>query len=134
MVEVDGSGRGKPKYKKTELMEYMRSYKKKHCRAISKMNKAELQELALASGFLQARHGVKQAKVSRQKSTTETKAEAKREPTPEELKEERKKIMSEINKNAVGADMSDREARAMVANRKKLFARLSEINKLLRKK
>ena len=134
MVEVDGSGRGKPKYKKTELMEYMRSYKKKHCRAISKMNKAELQELALASGFLQARHGVKNAKVSRQQATTETKAKTKKEPTPEELKEERKKIMAEISKNSAGADMSDREASAMLAKRKKLFTRLSEIKKLLTKK
>ncbi len=114
-------------------MEYMRSYKKKHCRAISKMNKAELQTLAIDSGFLQARHGVK-AKETKQQAPAQTKAKTKKEPTHEELKEEKKKIMSEINKNAVGADMSDREARAMLANRKKLFSRIAEINKLLKKK
>ena len=125
-----------PKFTKAELMAYMRTYKKEHCKAISKMKKEELEKLAISHGFLHARHGIERKTPTTTATTTTPTTEAKRAPpTHAELKEEKKKLFEQINKNSASdADMSQKEATAMLAKRKKLFARISEINKILKKK
>ena len=126
----------KPNFTKAELMAYMRTYKKEHCKAISRMKKEELEKLAISHGFLHSRHGIEKKTPTRTATTGTPTTESKRTPpTHAELKEEKKKIYEEINKNtACGADVSQKEANAMLANRKKLFSRISEINKILKKK
>ena len=60
---------------KDELMKWMKTYKKEHCKSISTMKKDELYKEAVSHGFLHEKHGLKKKTKTPTKPETETKTD-----------------------------------------------------------
>lgn len=111
---------------KQELMDWMRKYKKEHCKAISKMKKDELYAEAKRHGYLHQKYGIE--KKTENKSTTAT------APPPVKKKTEntaiqnmtRKEIFQKIREldKIDMVKMTASEATKVANKRKKLFEML----------
>jgi hypothetical protein len=108
--------------KREDYMKFLKRYKDEHCKAISKMKKAELKIEAEKRGFLQERFGI----------TPEVKTKKKEEKkapvaSPSVAKLSRKEIFAEIRKlEGNEGEMNAKEAKAVANKRKKLFALLKQ--------
>jgi hypothetical protein len=116
---------------KDELMKWLKTYKKEHCKSISTMKKDDLYTEAKKHGFLHEKHGLKK----KNKTPTETKTDINsafpKEKTqkvkdPVLVKATKKEIfqkLKELEKKDI-IKMTGPEAKALLKQKQKLFADL----------
>ena len=126
---------------KDELMKWMKTYKKEHCKAISTMKKDELFAEAKRHGYLHEKFGIKKKSESKKAESKKTpvnirdafpagKKKTKTAPAPAPVPKTsgmtKKEIFAkirELNKFDI-VSMDATEAKKIVAKRKKLFEML----------
>ena len=108
---------------KQELMNWMKEYKAKNCKPISRMRKNELFEEAKRHGYLYQKFGI--VKKTKNKTTSATKPPARKTEVSMTRKEIFQKL-KELNKKDM-VNMTKSEAIKVAQKRKKLIQMLKNV-------
>ncbi len=114
---------------KKELMDWMKTYKKEHCKAISTMKKDELYAEAKKHGYLHEKHGLKKKTEGKSAHIPVNSQEPKKTKKTGTNKMTRKEIFQkirELDKIDI-VNMTVTEAKKITNKKNKLFEMLKNV-------